>query len=221
MRMHRKKHLDERLERCFGRIINMQVEDKSFGANTASSQLSFSELFGNDRPVELEIGCGKGGFIMQMAEKHPEINFLAVEKYGNVLVTAAEETEKRDLPNIRYLWGDAEYLPRFIPAGSIEKLYLNFSTPFPKNRAAVHRLTHRHFLEMYRLLLKKGATVEQKTDDRGLFQFSLEEFSQSGYMIRRVSLDLHADDYPDNVVTEYEQQFIDRGMPIYRLEATS
>lgn len=220
MRMRRKKHLDDRMDSCAHLFTNMVLEDKNFAATATDTLLSLSALFGNDNPVALEIGCGKGGFICKMAARHPEMNFLAVEKYGNVLVSACEAVMAQGLTNIRFLWGDAEYLPRFIPAHSITRLFLNFSTPYPKKRYATHRLTHRHFLDMYRGLLTEDAAVEQKTDDRGLFQFSLEELSQSGYVLRRVSLDLHAEDYPDNIVTEYEQRFVSQGLPIYRLEAT-
>ncbi len=221
MRMRRKKNLDTRMELCADRVTNMQVDNRRFGADDQQQLLDFTAIFGNRNPVALEIGCGKGGFICEIAARHPDINYVAVEKYGNVLVTACERAAAMGLHNVWFLWGDAEYLPRFIPAGSIFRLYLNFSTPFPKKRYAIHRLTHRHFLELYKGLLCPGATVEQKTDDRGLFQFSLEEFSQSGYTLQRVSLHLHADDYPDNIVTEYEQRFMDEGLPIYRVEATA
>ncbi len=220
MRMRRKKHLDSRMELCAERVTNILVKDRRFDATDDDTLLDYTTLFGNRNPVHLEIGCGKGGFITEIATQHPEINFLAVEKYGNVLVTAAEKAQQLGLKNIWFLWGDAEYLPRFIPAGSIERLYLNFSTPFPKKKSAVHRLTHSHFLTMYRGLLTKDARVIQKTDDRGFFQFSLEQFSQTGYTLERVSLNLHADDYPENIITEYERKFMDEGLPIYRLEAT-
>ncbi len=219
MRMRRKKHLDERMDNCAHLFTNMILEDRSFAAASGEAALVLPEIFGNNHPVRLEIGCGKGGFICAMAARHPEVNFLAVEKYGNVLVSACEAVMSLGLKNVHFLWGDAEYLPRFIPVHSVERLYLNFSTPYPKKSYAIHRLTHRHFLAMYRGLLTANATVEQKTDDRGLFQFSLEEFSQSGYVLQRVCLDLHAEDYPDNIVTEYEQRFVDQGLPIYRLEA--
>ncbi len=220
MRMRRKKNLDSRMEICAERVTNILVKDRRFDATDDDTLLDYAAIFGNDHPVHLEIGCGKGGFICEIAARHPEVNFLAVEKYGNVLVTAVERARAMGLTNIWFLWGDAEYLPRFIPAGSIEALYLNFSTPFPKARSAVHRLTHGHFLAMYRGLLAEGAHVVQKTDDRRFFQFSLEQFSQCGYTLQRVSLDLHADDYPDNIVTEYERKFMEQGLPIYRLEAT-
>lgn len=220
MRMRRKKNLDSRMEVCAERVTNILVKDRRFDATDDDTLMDYAAIFGNDHPVHLEIGCGKGGFICEIAARHPEINFLAVEKYGNVLVTAIEKARAMGLDNIWFLWGDAEYLPRFIPAGSIEALYLNFSTPFPKARSAVHRLTHGHFLAMYKGLLAPNARVIQKTDDRGFFQFSLEQFSQTGYTLQRVSLNLHADDYPDNIITEYERKFMEQGLPIYRLEAT-
>ncbi len=219
MRMRRKKNLDSRMEMCAERVTNILVNDRRFDASE-DLLLDYAVLFGNANPVHLEIGCGKGGFICEIAARHPDINFLAVEKYGNVLVSAVERAQAMGLDNVWFLWGDAEYLPRFVPAGSIETLYLNFSTPFPKKRSAVHRLTHGHFLRMYRGLLAPGATLVQKTDDRGFFQFSLEQLSQAGYTLQRVSLDLHAEEYPDNIVTEYERRFMEQGLPIYRVEAT-
>ena len=219
MRMRRKKNLDTRMDNCADRVINMQVEDRRFGAAGEEHMLNLATLFGNDHPVELEIGCGKGGFICEIAARHPETNFIAVEKYGNVLVTAVEAVQNAGLTNVWFLWGDAEYLSRYLPPHSISRLYLNFSTPFPKKSYATHRLTHRHFLALYRELLAAGASIVQKTDDRRFFQFSLEEYSQSGYTLQSVSLDLHADDFPDNIVTEYERRFTEMGMPIYRAEA--
>lgn len=219
MRMRRKKHLDERLVDCAGLFTNMQVEDVRFDKEEEAHHLHYQEIFGNEKPVELEIGCGKGGFICQLAARHPEVNFLAVEKYANVLVSACEAAQELGLQNLHFLWGDAEYLPRFIPAGSIRRLYLNFSTPFPKKRQATHRLTHPHFLAMYKGLLTPGATLVQKTDGRQFFQYSLESLSGSGYTLQAVSLDLHADGIEDNIITEYEQKFIDQGLPIYRVEA--
>ena len=220
MRMRRKKHLDERLDQVSNQIMNMWVDQVQFDADEAPKYLDFSALFGNDNPVEMEIGCGKGGFICELAARHPDVNFLAVELYANVLVSACETAQKRGLTNIRFLSGNAEYLARFIPPHSIRRLYLNFSTPFPKKRQATHRLTHPHFLEMYKELLVPGATLIQKTDGRVFFQYSLESLSQCGYTLKNVSLDLHTDGIEDNIVTEYESRFVAQGLPIYRVEAT-
>jgi len=220
MRMRRKKHLDERLNSVSELIINLWVDTVRFDADDQPIYLDFEALFGNNHPVEMEIGCGKGGFICELAARHPETNFLAVELYANVLVSACEKAKEMGLNNIRFLSGNAEYLDRFIPPHSISRLYLNFSTPFPKKRQATHRLTHPHFLEMYKGLLTEGASVIQKTDGRVFFQYSLESMSQCGYTLKNVSLDLHADGIEDNIVTEYERRFIAQGLPIYRVEAT-
>lgn len=219
MRMRRKKHLDERLEQVAEQVIELWVDKVRFDADSPPQYLNLPELFGNGHPVEMEIGCGKGGFICELAARHPEINFLAVELYANVLVSACEKAKKMGLDNVRFLSGNAEYLARFIPPHSIRRLYLNFSTPFPKKRQATHRLTHPHFLEMYKALLTPGASLIQKTDGRGFFQYSLESLSQCGYTLRAVSLDLHADGVEDNIVTEYESRFVAQGLPIYRVEA--
>lgn len=220
MRMRRKKHLDERLDQVAEQIIPLRVDTIRFDADETPKFLDFAALFGNDHPVEMEIGCGKGGFICELAARHPEVNFLAVELYANVLVSACETAQKRGLTNIRFLSGNAEYLARFIPPHSLRRLYLNFSTPFPKKRQATHRLTHPHFLDMYKELLIPGASVVQKTDGRVFFQYSLEQLSACGYTLREVSLDLHADGIEDNIVTEYESRFVAQGLPIYRVVAT-
>ena len=220
MRMRRKKHLDERLDVVSEQIIPLWVDTVRFDAEDKPTYLDFKALFDNDNPVEMEIGCGKGGFICQLAARHPEVNFLAVELYANVLVSACEKAKEMGLTNIRFLSGNAEYLARFIPPHSISRLYLNFSTPFPKKRQATHRLTHAHFLEMYKELLVPGASLIQKTDGRVFFQYSLEQLSQCGYTLRHVSLDLHADNIEDNIITEYERRFLNEGLPIYRVEAT-
>lgn len=219
MRMRRKKHLDERLDLVAAQVIQLRVDTIRFDADEAPKYLDFATLFDNDNPVEMEIGCGKGGFICELAARHPEVNFLAVELYANVLVSACEKAKEMGLTNIRFLSGNAEYLERFIPPHSIRRLYLNFSTPFPKKRQATHRLTHPHFLEMYKKLLTPGASLIQKTDGRVFFQYSLEQMSKCGYTLENVSLDLHADGIEDNIVTEYESRFVAQGLPIYRVEA--
>ncbi|MBR5438122.1 MAG: tRNA (guanosine(46)-N7)-methyltransferase TrmB [Clostridia bacterium] len=221
MRMRKKKNLDSRLEAVRDYILDLPIGDeRDFNkAIEEKSLIDYKEIFGNDNPVRMEIGCGRGQFAMEIAKRHPDINFIAVEKVLNVIVLACEKAKKEGLTNIKFICGSAEYLPKFIPEKSIELLYLNFSCPYPKARYARHRLTHRFFLDLYRGLLKDGAEIHQKTDNMHFFEFSIAEYSQSGYKIKNVSLDLHNSDFEGNIVTEYEKRFSDLGQPIYRLEA--
>ena len=221
MRMRKKKNLDTRLENVRDYILDLPLGDeRDFNkAIEEKSLIDYKEIFGNDNPVRMEIGCGRGQFAMEIAKRHPDVNFIAVEKVLNVIVLACEKAKKEGLTNIKFICGSAEYLPKFIPEKSIELLYLNFSCPYPKARYARHRLTHRFFLDIYRSLLKDGAEIHQKTDNMHFFEFSIGEFSQSGWKIKNVSLDLHNSDFEGNIVTEYEKRFSDLGQPIYRLEA--
>lgn len=221
MRMRKKKNLDTRLENVRDYILDLPLGDeRDFNkAIEEKSLIDYKEIFGNDNPVRMEIGCGRGQFAMEIAKRHPDVNFIAVEKVLNVIVLACEKAKKEGLTNIKFICGSAEYLPKFIPEKSIELLYLNFSCPYPKARYARHRLTHRFFLDIYRDLLKDGAEIHQKTDNMHFFEFSIGEFSQSGWKIKNVSLDLHNSEFEGNIVTEYEKRFSDLGQPIYRLEA--
>ena len=196
-------------------ILNMKEAAENFRA-----LIDFETTFKNGNPVALEIGCGKGGFVMAMAEKYPSVNFLALEKMSNVILTPLEETAKRGLENVRYMNIRAECLPCYIPEKSLDTIYLNFSTPLPKLGYATQRLTHRNFLEVYKKLLKDGGRIIQKTDDKDFFEFSLEEYKACGFTLESVSYDLHENGNPEwNIVTEYEQKWIERGLPIHRVEA--
>lgn len=220
MRMRKKKHLESRTENCGEYLMSFTTEDKNF--NTAvlnKDYIDFKELFGNDNPVYLEIGCGKGQFACEMAKLHPNWNFLAVEKVQNVIVAAAEKARNDELPNVRFVKCGAEYLPCFIPDKSIAGIYLNFSCPYPKNAYKSHRLTNERFLKIYNELLMDNAIICQKTDNMHFFEYSLEEFSRCGWRVENISLDLHNSDIEENVVTEYEHRFSSQGFPIYRLEA--
>lgn len=220
MRMRKKKYLDERVDAVSEYIFEIKSEEKDFNKAIIEKELfDYKELFGNDNPVRMEIGCGKGQFIFELAQRYPEINFIAVEKVKNVIVSAAEKANSIGLKNVRFVCGSAEYLPKYIPEKSIELIYLNFSCPFPKERYAKHRLTHRNFLSIYNKLLKDGGEIHQKTDNMHFFEFSIEEFSAAGYKLENVSLDLHNSSFEGNIVTEYEKRFSDLGQPIYRLEA--
>ena len=165
------------------------------------------------------MGCGKGRFACEFAALHPEYNVIAVEREANVIVSACELAQKMGLKNVRFIKCTAEYLERHIKPQSIEQIFLNFSCPFPKKKYACHRLTHHGFLEIYKRIMKPTAEIHQKTDNKKLFEFSLEELSQNGFALKNVSLDLHNSNFEGNIMTEYEQKFVEQGLPIYRLEA--
>lgn len=223
MRMRKKRNFDARMDACgdlllargANGILNMKEAAEHFRA-----LIDFEKAFGNENAVALEIGCGKGGFVCQLAKAEKDVNFLALEKMSNVILTALEEVKKQGIENIRFLNIRAECLPCYIPEGSLDRIYLNFSTPLPKLGYATQRLTHRNFLKVYQKLLKKGGRILQKTDDREFFEFSMQELKGCGFALENVSYDLHEKGNPDwNIVTEYEQKWVERGMPIHRLEA--
>ncbi len=220
MRMRHKKNLDTRLE-AVAQIFLPCTESDLNAENNAEHlrYYNFEEVFGNDHPVYLEIGCGKGQFIRELAKLHPENNYIAVEKVGNVIVTAAEDALEDGITNLRLMKCAAEYLPRFFPPQSISGIYLNFSCPYPKSSYKNHRLTNPKFLAQYKQFMKPDAIIEQKTDNMHFFEYSLEAYSDSGFGIRNISLDLHHSDFEGNIVTEYENRFASQGMPIYRVEA--
>ncbi len=220
MRMRKKRHLDERMERCgevcLGWIPDYIAEQRD---RPIPEPFNIKKVFGNENPVHLEIGCGKGRFIQQMAERNPDINFIALEQTPNVLVTAMERTLNSGIKNLRYYAGKAEYLEKIFPRRSVEMIYLNFSCPYPKESYAKHRLTHPIFLKIYRNILTEQGSIRQKTDNRRLFEFSIENFSQNGFALGNVSLDLHNSEISGNIMTEYEERFTEMGMPIFYLEA--
>ena len=144
---------------------------------------------------------------------------MALEQTANVLITAMERTMNSGVKNLKYYAGKAEYLEKVFPPQSVERIYLNFSCPYPKESYAKHRLTHPLFLSIYRNLITPDGYIKQKTDNQRLFEFSIENFSQNGWKLRNVSLDLHNSKITGNIITEYEQRFSDMGMPIFYLEA--
>ena len=209
MRVHKKKHGAVRLEACGNIVI------KDLRAEGNSSQT----LFGNDKPLRIEIGCGKGDFIVGTAAKEPDVNFLAVEKVSDVLVIAAEKVKASGLDNVRVCCIDAKELTEIFEPHSIDRIYLNFSDPWPKARHEKRRLTYRTFLEIYKQILKEDGAIYFKTDNRGLFDFSLEEFKEFGIRMEKLTFDLHNSEYMEgNVMTEYEKRFSSMGVPINRVE---
>ena len=220
MRMRKKKNLTERLDAVKDYIYISESEDRNFKtAVNNKDYIDFNAWFGKDAPLFLEVGCGKGRFACEYAAAHPEINLIAVEKEANVIVAACELAKNMGLNNVKFIKCSAEYLERHIKPNSIERIFLNFSCPFPKNTYASLRLTHKNFLEIYKRIIKSGAEIHQKTDNMHFFEFSIEQFTNNGFALKNVSLDLHNSNFEGNIMTEYEQKFVTQGLPIYRLEA--
>lgn len=209
MRMRKKKNLDVRFAMC--------AEVMVFQPKGQRGQ--WQTLFQNPNPIHLEIGCGKGRFAIEMAKLHPEINFLAAEREEGALIMAAERCITTPLPNLRFLSIDAAELEEIFAPGEIDRIYLNFSDPWQPNRQRKRRLTWRAYLTVYDTILKQEGDICFKTDNARFFAWSIQEICQFGWLIQNISLDLHHDNYPDNVVTEYEEKFSAAGAPIYRLEA--
>ena len=184
-----------------------------------------NQIFGNTNPVHIEIGMGKGSFLLTMAEKNPEINYIGIERYSSVLLRAVEKYSglcRKELSNIRFICMDAAEVEDVFAPGEIERVYLNFSDPWPKKRHARRRLTSREFFRRYDKILGEGGTVEFKTDNSELFRFSLGEAEEAGWTLAGYTWDLHADEQMNmgNVMTEYEEKFSSMGNSIHKLIAT-
>ncbi len=175
------------------------------------------EVFKNNNPIHIEIGCGKGQFMMGLAKHFPDINFIAIEKYDSVLVRCLEKVSQDDIPNLKLVLLDALMLKEVFDKGEVEEIYLNFSDPWPKTRHAKRRLTSYIYLDIYRNILASDGAIIQKTDNRSLFESSLESLSQNDWYLTNISLELHKTDL-FNITTEYEDKWSPKG-PIYRLEA--
>lgn len=178
-------------------------------------------IFGNDHPVHIEIGMGKGQFIMQFAKDHPDINYIGIERYSSVLLRALQKMEVEPLPNIRFLCMDASIITEVFDKEEVAKIYLNFSDPWPKERHAKRRLTSRQFFERYDKILAGNGVVEFKTDNDDLFAFSMEEVAEAGWTLDAHTFDLHHDPVLNegNIMTEYEEKFSSLGHPIHKLIA--
>lgn len=179
----------------------------------------WNEIFQNNHPIQIEIGMGKGQFIMELARQKKEINFIGIERYSSVLLRALQKHEETQLTNLYFLCIDARTLEDIFAPGEVDKIYLNFSDPWPKDRHAKRRLTSREFLTRYDKILKKDGRVEFKTDNRGLFEFSLEEVKEAGWKIQQHTFDLHHDESMNegNIMTEYEEKFSSMGNPIHKM----
>lgn len=220
MRMRRKSRLDERITECGEHLLI--TEGCDFYKKPEQEKydiIDLKKVFGNDNPVMLEIGCGKGGFAFKIAEKYPEINFIAVEKISNVIIEACEKADREKPKNLRFMNVAAENLLYYLGEHSISVIFLNFSCPYPKYTYRNRRLTYFRYLDIYKKLLIQGGEIRLKTDNRGFFEFSLQSLSENGFILKNITLDLHAGDLTDNIETEYEKMFVAEGKPIYKLEA--
>ena len=179
------------------------------------------DFFENENPIHIEVGMGKGRFITTLAQMNPDINYIGIEKYSSVLLRAVEKQDELRLSNLRFIRMDAENIGDVFAKGEVDRIYLNFSDPWPKDRHAKRRLTSRQFFERYNIILKKDGQVEFKTDNRPLFDFSVEEVKEAGWQLRAVTYDLHNDAKlcEGNVMTEYEERFSAAGNPICKLIA--
>ena len=203
------------------------IENSSYVVHEPQQQKGkWKEVFGNDHPIHIEVGMGKGRFLMDMAKRYPEVNYVGIEMYDSVLLRALQKREEYEqnegtLTNLYFMCVDARLLPEIFEKGEVEKIYLNFSDPWPKARHAKRRLTSRQFLERYDQILVPEGRVEFKTDNRDLFEFSLEEVKEAGWTLEASTFDLHHDEtlLKGNVMTEYEEKFSSMGNPIHKLIA--
>lgn len=220
MRLRYKKNLDERISACGEYFLNRTCPQSAVDAKNNPNYFDFGELFGNDNSVCLEIGCGMGKFAIEYALAHPDKNIIAVERLTKVAISAVEKACRLKVKNLRFLVQNAEFLPHFVKPNSIEKIFLNFSCPYPKYHYRNRRLTHPKFLQDYANLLIEGGVVEQKTDNLPFFKFSIESFEEAGWDILYLTYDLYSQDLSDNIQTEYEGRFVSSGMLINKLIAT-
>ena len=180
----------------------------------------WAEVFGRTAPLHVEIGVGKGTFLTELAVRHPNVNYVGLEAQQGVLYFAARKAAEQALPHVRLLVFDIAQLEKIFAPGEVDRFFVNFCDPWPKARHAKRRLTHRSFLARYKELLVPGGKLVFKTDNRALFDFSLEEFREMGLSLHDVSYDLHSEARPDNVMTEYEKKFSGKGEKINRCEVT-
>ena len=182
--------------------------------NPEDYKSKWNKLFNNSNPIYIEIGMGKGDFIIENATRYQDINFIGIEKYDSVIARAIEKLNDKELPNLKLVRMDARLIEEVFDH-EIDLIYLNFSDPWPKKRHAKKRLTSEVFLDKYKSIFKGDNSIIMKTDNMNLFEYSLESFSQNGYIIEKISLDLHNSDIENNIETEYEKKFSSKGFNIY------
>lgn len=199
---------------------DVYIENSEFVVQDFKGQKgSWKEVFGNGNPIHIEVGMGKGRFLMDMAALNPEINYVGIEMYSSVLLRAVQKMEENPLDNLRFIRMDAREIEEVFEEGEVSKIYLNFSDPWPKDRHAKRRLPSRQFLARFNKILKKDGNLEFKTDNRDLFDFAVEEVEPAGWKTDAITYDLHHDEKMNqgNVMTEYEEKFSSMGNPICKL----
>jgi tRNA (guanine-N7-)-methyltransferase len=187
--------------------------------NPSEQKGKWNEVFQNDQPIHIEVGTGRGRFMVGMAKANPHINYIGIEKYTSVISDALDKLIEAEVPNLKLLNVDAQKLTDFFEDGEIDRVYLNFSDPWPKVRHEKRRLTHKTFLNMYQQILKNDGEIHFKTDNQDLFEFSIMSMANYGMTMHFLSLDLHNSDFEGNIMTEYEEKFSSKGNRIYRVEA--
>jgi len=202
MRMRKKKNVVPRMDAVRDLLLK-----------SAEEISGYNDIF-------LEVGCGKGTFICEMAKRNPDRQFIAIEKVESVILLALEKAKAQDIKNVMFFHGDVMELAEVVHEHFCDRIFLNFSDPWPRGRHAKRRLTAGAFLNLYKKLLKENGDIHMKTDNQELFDFSLETFEENGFTLKNVTRDLHANPPEDNIMTEYEQNFVSQGKPICRLEAS-
>ena len=220
MRMRRKSNLDERLQNASEYLlayegsftnVNEYIKDKAY--------IDYKEVFKNSNPVCLDLGCGLGGFAIEFAQRHKDINLIGVEMFSNVIIGAIDKASQVGLNNLKFLNCRIECLEKYITPHSIDTIYLNFSNPLPNKSDAKQRLTSPRFLKLYKLLLKEGGYIIQKTDDKDFFAYSLEKYREEGFELSGETWDLESLYDSENIQTEHEKKYIREGKKIHRVIA--
>ncbi|EIT85505.1 tRNA (guanine-N(7)-)-methyltransferase [Fictibacillus macauensis ZFHKF-1] len=188
-------------------------------ADPAALKGKWHEFFGNHHPIHIEVGTGKGQFITGMGTVNQDVNYIGMEIYDSIIVTALDRIIEAELPNVKIIRENAQKLTEFFEEGEVDRVYLNFSDPWPKKKHEKRRLTHESFLSIFEHILVDEGEIHFKTDNQGLFEYSLHSMSKYGMTLNQVWLDLHASDYEGNIMTEYEEKFSAKGFRIYRTEA--
>lgn len=220
MRMRKKKNLESRMQNVSEYVILHENTNRfRLPESERYAFLDLNKIFNNDNPLYLEIGCGKGTFITEMAKRNPNCNYIGVEILANVIVMAGEMAKSKNLENVKFFNMGAELLQYFLKENTVSGIYLNFSCPYPKKQYENHRLTYKYFLDIYKKLMVDGARIYLKTDNVGFFDYSINSLTENGFTLENVTRDLYSTPFiSQNIATEYETKFVAQGIKINRLE---